>query len=129
MISGNSLVGELSAFGHQTITLPEVGQGAKVLGLAVVSSATGRPTPVAFIRLQAVPDIRDTMVVVSQGRLTVLQLNNQPVLLGVSSTLGYACAGPLLVAGLPATGFVVSGDTLAAGSTTAVAPPGSRGCV
>ncbi len=114
-ISGSSLVAELSAGGHQTVVLPQVGPGARVLGIGSVATPSGTLTPVAFVRMNASgATVRDTLVVVFAGRLTVVQSGGRPVVLGVSTMQGYTCAGPLVITDASAAGYVISGDQLVA---------------
>jgi hypothetical protein len=78
--------------GTQTVTLPQVSSGARVLGVTLLPNAKGGSTPVAFIRLGAdVAPAHDTVVAVVAGKLTVLRLHGEPAVLTVTGSGGYAC--------------------------------------
>ena len=114
--------------GVQTVTLPQVSAGARVLGVTQLQSAAGARTPVAFIRLGADSvHARDTVVAVVSGKLTVLKLDRQPVVLAVTASQGYACDGSLVVTAATVASYTVNGANLVAtGATGGVAKPGSN---
>jgi hypothetical protein len=127
MISGQRLVVAFRS-GTQSVTLPQVSVGARVLGVTQLRNASGAWTPVAFIRLGAdSAHARDTLVAVVAGKLTVLRLAGKPVVLAVTATQGYTCAGLLLVAAGEQAAYTVDGaDLIPAGLGGGVAKPGSN---
>lgn len=112
----------------QSVTLPQVSAGARVLGVTQLRDAAGALMPVAFVRIGAdASQARDTLVAVVGGKLTVLRLAGQPVVLDVTTTEGYACAGPLNVTSGQVTSYVVSGpDLVPAATSGAAAKPGAN---
>jgi hypothetical protein len=125
-ISGKSLV---VSFKHsrQTVTLPQVGSGARVLGVRLLDNASGGLTPVAFVRLRAdSAHVYDTVVTVASGKLTVMRLDGKPVVLTVAGSQGYSCAGPLIVSAGRVTSYVVSGADLVAKGSGGAARPGAN---
>jgi hypothetical protein len=125
-ISGKSLV---VTFKHsrQTVTLPQVGAGARVSGVRLLDNTSGGLTPVAFVRLRAdSAHVYDTVVTVASGKLTVMRLDGKPVVLTVAGSQGYSCAGPLIVSARRVTNYVVSGADLVAKRSGGVARPGAN---
>jgi hypothetical protein len=112
----------------QSVTLPQVSAAARVLGVTQLKNAAGASVPVAFIRLGAdSAHARDTLVAVVAGKLTVLRLDGQPVVLAVTATQGYTCDGALVVTAAKVTGYTVDGaDLIPTGSAGIVAKPGSN---
>jgi hypothetical protein len=126
-ISGQRLVAIFRS-GTQSVTLPQVSAGARVLGVTQLQNAAGEWMPVAFIRVGAdSAHARDTLVAVVAGKLTVLQLGGQPVVLAVTGSQGYTCDGALVITAATATRYTVNGANLIpTGSAGGVAKPGSN---
>ena len=126
-ISGQSLVVSFSG-SSQSVTLPQLSSGARVLGVTQLQTAPGAWTPVAFIRLGAnSAQARDTLVAVVGGKLTVLRLGAAPVVLAVTPSRGYTCAGPLVVTAGTVQAYFVSGAELVATDAGGyVAKPGAN---
>ncbi len=133
--SGGTLVADLSRDGRQTVALPSTGPGARVLGVASLRDAGGKPVPVVFVRLRQVDSTAtDTLVSLVGGSLTVLEQGSGPALLTIDATHGYACDdNALLLTGSP-TPYVVYGAELVASPGLRVALPAAlpakaTGCV
>jgi hypothetical protein len=129
-LSGQKLVVNFR-HGRQTVTLPQVGAGARVLGVTLLQKETGGLTPVAIVRLRVdAVHAYDTLVALvpagTAGKLTVLRLDGKPVVLTVSGSQGYACAGPLLLTTGTAKAYVVESANLVADGPGGVARPGSN---
>jgi hypothetical protein len=126
-ISGQRLV-VIFRSSTQSVTLPQVSAGARVLGVTQLQNAAGQWVPVAFIRVGAdSAHARDTLVAVVAGKLTVLQLGGQPVVLAVTGSQGYTCDGALVITSATATRYTVNGANLIpTGSAGGVAKPGSN---
>ena len=126
-ISGQRLV-VIFRSSTQSVTLPQVSAGARVLGVTQLQNAAGEWVPVAFIRVGAdSAHARDTLVAVVAGKLTVLQLGGQPVVLAVTGSQGYTCDGTLVITAATVTGYTVNGANLIpTGSAGGVAKPGSN---
>jgi hypothetical protein len=125
-ISGNSLVVNFQ-HSRQTVTLPQVGAGARVLGVTLLATSAGGSTPVAIVRLEAdAAHAHDTLVSLVAGKLTVLRLDGTPAVLTVAGSHGYACAGPLVISAGQVTSYVVSGADLVAIGSGGAARPGAN---
>ena len=133
-LSGGTLVANLSRDGEQSVNLPPLGPGARVLGVTSLTDQNGAAVAVVFVRLRQVGSTAtDTIASLVDGRLKVLQQGSRPVLLTIDATHGYACSEGTLAASGSATRLVVEGARLVpspgVGAAAAAAPVAtSRGC-
>ena len=131
-INAGKLQAMLSTDGAQTVELPEVGAGARVLGMAFLTDPSGNTVRALFVRLNvadATPT--DTIATVVSGHLTVVQKGSGPVLLTIDAGHGYGCSQGSLVVSGDTTPYVIDGSRLVASPQlrAVLAPAGkTSGC-
>lgn len=122
-LGAGTLAVQLSSLGLETVSLPPLGPGAKILGTSLLTDPHGQLVPVVFVRLRQVgTSSTDTVAVLENGSLEVVQQGSGPVLLTIDPTHGYGCAQMTLALAGNTTPFVVSGAQL-------VASPHVRGLI
>jgi hypothetical protein len=114
-ISAGKLIATLSSDGVQSVMLPPMGAGARVLDVTALTDPSGNTVPALFVRLQqSGSTFTDTVVVLVSGRLTVLEKGSQALLLTVDGAHGYGCNQKALALSGDNTPYVVDGAQLVA---------------
>jgi len=114
-IGAGTLAAQLSSLGLEAVSLPPLGPGAKILGTTWLFNPHGQPVPVVFVRLRQVgASSTDTVAVLENGALKIVQQGPGPVLLTIDASHGYACNGGGLAESGNPTPLVVDGAQLVA---------------
>ncbi len=134
-LQGNVLHAQLSRDGVQQVMLPDVGPGARVLGITALRSDPANPAAtvaVAFIRLRADQGVTtDVVAAVVDQRLTLLRLGGSVAKLRIDA-IGYGCDQQILFVqngGTRVTPYEVSGDQLVSAKISGSFAGAFRGCV